>query len=191
MNKYQVKFYRGDYSSRQKQANYDQAVAYVEHHFNSSSNPDASCSSVVVATNASKKSKAWAKHYAESINAEFSEVTRVCGPDGVIVGGYDGRGNGNLLYTAMPAILVEPLFASNPEEADLIRSEEGQSRLAKVLVDSIQRFFPDGGLVAFSVGHLYKSSNPYDKGAALHGGGSEGVYAEKVLVKAKDMLEQL
>ena len=33
---YQVKFYKGDYLQRQLAANADKAVAYVEHHFNSS-----------------------------------------------------------------------------------------------------------------------------------------------------------
>ena len=90
----------------------------------------------------------------------------------------------------MPAILLEPLFASNPQQADIIRNDSGQTRLARVLVESIQRFFPDGGLIAFSVGHKYKTSNPRDLGAALAGGGWEAEFAEKVLVKAKAILEQ-
>ena len=43
----------------------------------------------------------------------------------------------------MPAILLEPLFVSNPRHAEIVRSEDGQMRpRARVLVDSIKRFFP-------------------------------------------------
>jgi hypothetical protein len=89
----------------------------------------------------------------------------------------------------MPAILLEPLFASNPAQAEIIRSESGQTLLAQVLVESIYRFFPEGGLIAFSVGHKYKTSKPNDRGASLAGGGTEADYAEKVLQKAKEILE--
>ena len=41
----------------------------------------------------------------------------------------------------MAAILLEPLFVSNPRHAEIVRSEDGQMRLARVLVDSIKRFF--------------------------------------------------
>ena len=91
----------------------------------------------------------------------------------------------------MPAILLEPLFASNPRHAEIIRSEVGQKRLARVLVASIQRFFPNGGLIAFSVGHKYKDSSPSDRGDAVVGGGTEADFAEQVLLKAKAMLEAI
>lgn len=190
MGKYQVKFYKGDYSSRQRQANTDKATCYVEHHFDAGSET-ANYAMSVVATNSSIKSRGWGKLYANLVNDEFQEVAKVGGASGLSIGGYEGRGNYNLLYTHMPAILVEPMFASNPEHAKVIRSEEGQRRLAKVLVDSITQEFPNGGLVAFSVGHKYKTSSPLDKGAALAGGGWEGDYSEKVLLKAQELLEAI
>ena len=176
---YEVRFYKGDYSERQRRANADQAIAYVEHHFNSSSSPTAEYTVVITGSNASQTSRNWGRWYAQAISREF-EVP-VGGDQGIMVGGYDGRGDGNLRHTDMPAILLEPLFASNPRHADIVRSEDGQMRLARVLVDSIKRFFPDGGLIAFSVGHKYKTSNPSDRGAALVGGGTEAEFAEKVL----------
>jgi hypothetical protein len=91
----------------------------------------------------------------------------------------------------MPAILLEPLFVSNPQQAEWVRSEAGQTRLAGILCDSIRRFFQDGGLIGFSVGHKYKRSSPNDRGAAVVGGGWEADYAEQVLLKAKAMLEQV
>jgi N-acetylmuramoyl-L-alanine amidase len=58
-----------------------------------------------------------------------------------------------LVGSNMPAILVEPLFARNPQHAESICSDAGQQRLAQILADSIRRCFPNGGRVAFSVGH--------------------------------------
>lgn len=106
-----------------------------------------------------------------------------------MVGGYNGRGDGNLRLTDMPAILLEPLFASNPQHAEWIRSDAGQARLARILSESIQRFFQKGGVIGFSVGHKYKTSRPNAQGAAVYGGGWEADYAEKVLEKAKVLLE--
>lgn len=189
--KYQCRIYKGDYSSRQRQANHDGAVAYVEQHFNSSVDPQSNCSLAIVATNASETSKKWATLYAKLVDQEFTEVPKVCGLNGLRVGGYDGRGNGNLSRTNMPAILCEPLFASNPVHADIIRSDEGQLRLAQCLVQSITQIFPNGGLIGMSIGHKYKSSNPNDRGAYLAGGGMEGDYAEAVILKAKQILEAI
>ena len=186
---YTVNFYKGNYSTRQSKANTDKAIAYVEHHFNSSSSSTAGYAVVVTGSNASTTSKNWGCWYAKAVATFFG--TKVGGDSGILVGGWNGRGDGNLKHTKMPAILLEPLFASNPRHADIIRSERGQTDLARILVESIQRFFPNGGLIAFSVGHKYKESNPDDRGAVLAGGGSEADYAEKVLQKAAIMLEAI
>jgi hypothetical protein len=186
---YKVKFYKGNYSTRQSKANKDEARAYVEHHFNSSSSSTANYAVVVTGSNASRTSKNWGRWYANAVATFFG--TRVAGDNGILVGGWNGRGDGNLKHTNMPAILLEPLFASNPQHADIIRSESGQTDLARILVESIQRFFPNGGLIAFSVGHKYKKSNPNDRGADLAGSGNEADYAEKVLKKAAVMLETI
>lgn len=183
---FQVKFYDGDLRQRQQAANDDGAVCYVEHHFNSCDDPSVGYTVTIVGFNASETSKEWGQWYAHRMAEEFG--LKIGGDDGIVVGGYGGRGDVCLRYTAMPAILVEPLFASNPDQADIIRSDSGQSRLATVLVESIKQFFPDGGLVAFSVGHKYRPSSPTDNGAPLSGGGWEGDYAEMVLKKASEML---
>lgn len=194
MAKYSINFYKGDYKQRQEAANKDKAICYVEHHFNASTNNNADYSMVVVGKNASQKSKDWGTYYAQKINERFDEVKKVLNQggknEGVLIGGFDGRGNGNLVYTTMPAILVEPMFATDPDHAYVIKSEEGAWALAEVLADSIKKFFPNGGLVAFSVGHKYKKSNVNDRGVAIHGGGTEADYAEKVLIRTKVLLER-
>lgn len=184
---YDVRFYKGNYLERQRKANEDDCKAYVEHHFNSSSSPTANYAVVITGSNASQTSRNWGRWYAQAVAREFN--LPVGGDQGIKVGGFDGRGDGNLRHTHMPAILLEPLFASNPQHAQWIRSGAGQVRLALILCESIQRFFQEGGKVGFSVGHKYKRSNPRDRGAAVVGGGSEADYAESVLKKAKTMLE--
>lgn len=181
---YTVRFYTGDYIVRQRKANADKAVAYVEQHFNSSTDPDARYALAVVGSNASTTSRAWGRWYSKRVAEEFGIPDK-----GILIGGYNGRGDGNIRHTNMPAILLEPLFASNPEHARIIRSPEGQKRLAQILADSIRAFFPKGGLIAFSVGHKGRTSKPNDRGAAVHGGGAEADYAEPVLKMAAAMLE--
>lgn len=186
---YSVKFYKGDYRDRQKQANADNCVAYVEHHFNSSSSRQANYTAVITGANASQTSRNWGRWYAAAVAREFG--VSISGDQGIVVGGYDGRGDANLRFTKMPAVLLEPLFAGNPQHAEWIRSEDGQARLAQILCDSILRFFQDGGLIGFSVGYKYKTSMPNDRGAAVVGGGWEADYAEGVLEKAKAILEKI
>lgn len=184
---YKVKFYKGEYLDRQRAANKDKAVAYVEHHFNSAG-PTANYALVVVGSNASQTSVNWGSWYAKAVAEQFG--TQVYRPDGVARGGLDGRGDGNVKHTAMPAVLLEPLFVSNPRQADIVRSASGQAALARILAESIRRFFPQGGLIAFSVGHKYKTSRPNDRGAALAGGGTEAEYAEIVLKQAAALLTE-
>lgn len=190
--KYTVKFYKGDYTPRQLAANKDEAICYIEHHFNSTSKKvqtTADYAMCIVGRNASQTSIKWAKLYSKLIDKEFEEIIRVGGVDGVLVGGWNGRGDGNVRKTAMPAILVEPMFCNDPDHATVMKTVSGQERLAQCLVDSIKKTFPKGGLVAFSIGHLGKTTNKKDKGAPIHGGGWEGNISEKVLKIAKTMLE--
>lgn len=186
---YQVRFYKGDYSVRQRAANADGCKAYVEHHFNSSAGTAGNYAAVIVGANASNTSKNWARWYAQAVASSFG--IGLGGDHGVVVGGYGGRGDGNVKLTDMPAILVEPLFANNPAHAEWIRSAAGQERLARILADSIQRCFPNGGLIGFSVGHKYKTSSPNDRGAAVYGGGTEADCAETVLQKAAALLQHM
>ncbi len=184
---YRVRFYKGDYIDRQRAANRDDCVAYVEHHFNSAAGAAGNYAAVIVGSNASNTSRNWARWYARAVSDSFG--IGLAQRDGVVVGGFSGRGDGNVKFTKMPAILLEPLFANNPAHAQWIRSGEGQTRLAQILADSIERCFPDGGTIAFSVGHKYKASNPNDRGAAVAGGGSEADFAEIVLTRAAQLLE--
>lgn len=184
---YEIRFYKGDYLARQQAANADKCVAYVEQHFNSSASATANYSLVVTGSNASQTSKNWGRWYARAVAHEFD--VKLGGNEGILVGGFEGRGDYNLRFTDMPALLLEPLFVSHPQSAQLIKSDSGQQRLAAILCDSIIRFFPNGGLIGFSVCHKYKTTNPNDRGAAVYGGGNEADFAEQVLEKAKTLIE--
>jgi hypothetical protein len=186
---YDVKFYKGDYLARQRAANEEGCVAYVEHHFNSTASEAANYAVVITGSNASQTSKNWGRWYARAVSQDFD--VKIGGDNGILVGGYGGRGDYNLRFTNMPAILLEPLFVSHPQSAELVRSDSGQQRLAMILCDSIKRFFPDGGRIGFSVGHKYKTSRPNDRGASVVGGGYEADYAELVLTKAQALLKQV
>lgn len=194
---YTCKIYGGGYYARQMAANKDKAIAYFEQHFNSATSPSARYSSVVVANNCSQTSLDWAKNYLVIL----SEQMGINPPNGggILVGGYQGRGNFNLKFTDMPAILGEPCFVSNPEQAELVKSEEGRQGLAQVLADSIKMTFPDGGLIGFSVGHKYKDDKPNDRGASVIGEDpnpddnislNEADHAEDVIQRAIQLLEE-
>jgi hypothetical protein len=188
MSKYDVRFVWGDYPNRQRQANGLNAVCYVEQHFNAADDPSAHGTEVIVSTNASATSKAWGRAYAQRVSKDLDTTLRHPKDGGILVGGYGGRGNGNLSSTAMPAILLEPCYASNSAEAAKIRDPFYQKVLAKALSDTIKEIFPKGGIVAFSVGHKGKTSKPYDRGTPVLGGGMESDYAEIVLKMASEIL---
>lgn len=184
---YSVKFYKGDYITRQRAANADKAIVYIEHHFNSVENQSADYTCVVVGSNAGRISREFGQAYAARISASFG--CKIGGVNGLLIGGFNGRGDGNVKHTDMPAALLEPLFCSNPKRAAQIKSIEGQVTLATAIADTVRAFFPNGGLVAFSVGHKYRTSKPRDLGAPVHGGGHEAEYAEFVLNRAAELLQ--
>lgn len=183
---------RRDYYDRQILANAEKCDLYVEHHFNAkeydreglSDNP----SFCLVGSNASNTSKSIARTYSSKVAEEFGTAD-----NGAVQCEYKGRGDGNLRHTSMPAILMEPLFISDLELAKIAQSEEGQRSLARILVETIKEHFPDGGRIAFSVGHLFKVSQPYDRGAPV--AGTDGKVGEAdlafaVLLKAEEMITQ-
>ena len=194
MRKYTVTFYSGNYRARQRDANRDGADLYVEHHFNSFFLPGPDYCVAVVAKNASSRSIHFATIYTQLIHELLGCPLRADGP--VIIGGFKGRGNGNLKHTKMPAVLLEPLFISNPDSAAFVATIDGREALAGVLVAAICEFLPDGGCIAFSVGHKGRTFRPRDRGAALYPGipvegnvpPTEADLAEDVLLRAAQML---
>ena len=73
---FKVKFFKGDYADRQRQANENKCAAYVEHHFNSSSSPAADYTVVITGANASQTSRNWGRWFAASVAREFNVPVR-------------------------------------------------------------------------------------------------------------------
>lgn len=183
---------RRDYRQRQEYANEQGCDVYVEQHFNAKEydrpglgdNP----SFCLVGSNASQTSKALALTYSEKVSAEFGTEDQ-----GYIQTAFRGRGDLNLRFTEMPAFLPEPLFVSDPELALIAMSDVGQRKLARCLAETIREHFPAGARVGLSVGHLFKVSQPYDRGAPVAGTGGkvgEGDLALPVLQYAAQMLQE-
>lgn len=180
-------WFTGDYRTRQTSANAGGVACYLEGHFNASANPKPNYACVVVAKDAGELAKEWGRSIAAGISQAFGIATG--GTDGLLVGGFAGRGDGNLRLCEMPAVLIEPWFVSNADGASWARSAEAQVRLARVIADSIRAFFPGAESVGLSIGHKGKSTSPKDMGAAVLGGGTEALYAEMYLRAVAALLE--
>ena len=175
---YEVKFFDGDYRQRQEAANKWGADLYFEQHFNALAydDPDTQKDNpilTIVANNASGTSILWANNYSSLVNSTFPQLHMIkaygngINLDGVVKRKYKERGDFNLRFTDMPAILGEPLFLSDPMSAKLAMDHKMQYDLARCLVDSIVRVLPQGGKIALSIGHMGKTSSPFDRGAPI------------------------
>lgn len=162
----------GGYRERQMKANRIKCRGYAEFHLNAleydrpgfKDNP----ALVVCADNASATSKQWGHTYAELSSAAFGVPYA-----GVHVRRPGQRGYWNLYYTKMPAILLEPLFISDPKLAAVAMSDEGQQQMAEIFMRSVRTIFPEGGLFGLSVGHL--GARVGDRGAPARGEGGSVV----------------
>ncbi len=198
--KYDVRFYSGSYRARQEAANRDGAACFLAHHFNSSTADEADYTLAIVALNASQASLQMADHYTDLVAENFGCPEWDDNPrddrDGVHIGGFGRAGNSQIVHTTMPAMLVEPLFGSHVEHARIIRSEAGRQALAEILADTVVKFFPNGGLVAVSIGHKGKPQPHHlDRGAIISPAEfddrplMEADAAEDVLQRFKEVLE--
>jgi hypothetical protein len=178
---------RGPLDQRQVDANNAGCIAAVEQHLNSSTNKDANYSMVLVTKNASFRAKAWGADYTTRVAHEFNIRDA-----GVVIDA--PRGMYNIKFYKCPAILLESGFVSNHNFANRIQIGEGIDALAACLVDSIVAMFPDGGLVALSVGHLYRGTG--DHGAPVNDEGdapdpafdTEGELNDAIITAAEEML---
>jgi carboxyl-terminal processing protease len=183
---YKVKFYRGDYRERQEKANEDGAICYVEQHFNSTDGDrNTNYTMILIPSGSSDFTKKWAEYYVNRVSEAFN--LKKWKEDGIKLLVQGDRGYGNLKYLTMPAILPEPFLICNSTGVEWAKTR--QDELSQILVDSIYKFFPEGGPVAFSVGHKYKISAINDKGACPFEGVCEIDFNEAVLEKAAKMLD--
>jgi hypothetical protein len=176
----------GTYYQRQKAANAADADLYFELHANSVDSPEPDYGMCVVARRHSKKSMDIAQFMARGFGEAFDvgHSTDIYGSNGVRIG---GAGDYNLRFTNMPAVLFEPGFASNPEQARLMESPEGMNAYAELFFDMIQRFRPNAQLVHLSIGHLGSKPGRNDMGAEWKGD-RFGLEADYCLVVAEHLV---
>lgn len=196
MAKYEVIYvadneHRRDYKDRQFYANQLGCDLYIELHYNASAydkpGTDDNPCSVIVCDNASKKSRDIAAYLSELVSDHYGFPNR-----GVDIVGRDRAGYWNLYYTKMQAVLTELLYVSDPEQAAIARSETGQWDLAQIHVATIRKFYPDGAKIALSIGHKFKVTSPFDRGAPVVGadGLGEADLTEELAEKIVELLGQ-
>lgn len=175
---------RGPLYQRQVDANAAGCICAVEQHLNASINKTVNYAMALIMT---EKSRGWATDY-------VARVAQLFGIHNAGVVENPPRGAYNLKFYHCPAILVEPGFVSNHDFADRIQSGEGIDGLARSLVDSVCALFPQGGLVALSVGHGYRGVP--DPGAPVNDAGdrldpafdSEEELNDAIITAAEEML---
>lgn len=188
-SRYMVRLYTTRGMELVRQINADSCIVYAEHHFDASSSRSYGAAKVIVASDAASYVQNWARWYARAVQREFN--VPLAGDSGIFTPPDIVRPT-VLEGVEVDAMLVEPLVISNPQHANWIRSESGRTRLARVLAESIVRFYPSGGLVCLSHGHggdpLRPSSG--NQGYASAEGGTEATYSYMVLLKTKEILER-
>ena len=177
--------YAGDGASgheRQRMAKSKGCICVVEFHFNSAADAKARGAEVHFQKGVPDSLK-----FADAMWAEIATV------------GLPGHGNMPVKSTAeakrsafidhyeMPAILLEPLFISNPEQAKWIHEEANLQKLAAVISAGIKGEFFKGGTIGLSPGHAYKTSSPSDKGSKCSLGDQEVDHVLK-LIKAVEQI---
>ncbi len=190
--KYRIRFFTGDYHVRQQHANDWDADLYLEFHFNSAESERANYSMVLaidppgfVSESPPPVSVDMAEELARSLSLKVGGGRE--GPGVKVVRSHD-RGYGNLRHLAMPGILLEPCFVSNPEGAETVNSYDGRNDIARAVCRVIRSHFKHNPKIALSVGHIGKASNPDDRGASVLGGGTEAQYAGLVAEQVAVML---
>lgn len=207
MFKYTVLLLEGDYRDRQEAANAAGCICYFEQHCNSREykfeDPGTEDNPImaIVANNAGETSVAWGYSYCENVFTEIkgafpifkghTEVENRNTTIGVLRRRYKNRGDFNLRFTDMPAILGEPLWLSDKNTVEAILEGNIINRVARGTVKSIIESFPAGGIVGLSCGHIGKDSQPFDTGAPVRGYpmSSEGLISKLLIDKIAAGLE--
>lgn len=147
---------RGTIAARQDLANRQGVICFVEQHLNASTSPTPWYSCAFYAENRHPKTTEFARLYVETCSRILLT------PNG---GHRVGPSNCARMYR-VPAFLAEPGFISNPEFSRFVRTGGGAETVARCLVETIEKMFPNGGLVGLSVGHAYRGNN--DPGAPAY-----------------------
>jgi hypothetical protein len=169
-------FLTGDYATkvkpRQIQAKVEDCALTIDFHFNSNG------SSAIGGEVYFKDGNAKAKEFARAVIEVFRSLNLPDHGDPLKTAG-DSRAGFILAYHC-PAVLLEPLFISNPTQAAWIRDPANLASLGQGIARAIKAKTADGDKIGLSVGHLGKDSAPDDRGARHVIEGWEADYAKRL-----------
>ena len=181
-----VVFLTGDYairSVRQRQAAAEGCVLTVDFHFNSNG-PTAKGAEVYFRTgdNASREA-------AKRVIANFQALGLPDHGDPV-KSATDGEGRAAFINRYQnTAILLEPLFVSNPQQAQWLHAPGNIDKLAVAVADAIRASTQAGDVIGLSIGHLGKDSSPSDRGADCRLHDTEAAHGEAMARAVAKLLE--
>ena len=169
-------FLTGDYATRVKprqiQARSEGCALTIDFHFNS--NGATAIGSEVYFKDGDAKSKAFAK----AVIDVFRGLNLPDHGDPLKPAG-DSRAAFILAYGGT-AVLLEPLFISNPTQAAWIRDASNLASLGQGIARAIKANTSAGDKIGLSIGHLGKDSAPDDRGARHVIEGWEADYAKRL-----------
>ncbi len=169
-------FLTGDYATRVKprqiQAKLEECALTIDFHFNS--NGSTALGGEVYFKDGDEKARAFAK-------AIIDVLRSLNLPDhgDPLKPASDSRAAFILAYHC-PAVLLEPLFISNPTQAAWIRDAANLTSLGQGIARAIKANTAEGAKIGLSIGHLGKDSAPDDRGARHAIEGWEADYAKRL-----------
>jgi len=150
---------KGDYvgnHERQQQASKANCRLVVSFHFNAASNPQASGAEVY------HNGKGDAEPIANKL---LTVITKVLGNRPRGVKSALGSRAGFLRFYHCPAVLLEPAFVSNLEEATMLHDVNVVRQLGEAIAEVLWRWLPFDAVLGIDIGHKFKTSSPNDRGA--------------------------
>ncbi len=174
-----IAWLKGDYvgknKERQKTAGQKGCQLVISFHFNSSANPKAKGAEVY--HNEKGESEVLA-------DALLSSITQVLGVRARGVKKAKGTRASFLQHYPCPAVLLEPCFVTNPKEAAFLHDIKTMRRLGEAIAGTIllvtRPSSPIPSVLGLDIGHKFKTSQPYDKGAKCALGDFEADHAERL-----------
>jgi hypothetical protein len=165
---------KGDYvgnHERQMQASKANCRLVISFHFNAHNNPKTSGSEVF------SNGKGDADYIAAKL---LHIITSVLGTKSRGVKKAEGSRAGFLRFYHCPAILLEPCFITNPDEANLVHDVQVIRKLGEAIADALVKWLPFDAVIGIDIGHKFKTSQPDDRGARCFYGDFEADHAEQL-----------
>lgn len=170
----------GDYANvtnRQEQAAQRGCAVTVDFHFNGNG-PDAKGGEVWY-----KPGNAKARALGQTIVNGYAALNLPFHGTEPLKEAVPGNRASFIRHYACPAVLVEPLFVSNPSanQAGWIHDDANVEALAAMIAAALEEATEDeNAIVGLSIGHLYKPSAPGDTGVDCVRGDTEAKHAKAV-----------